>query len=336
MNFTDTLRPHLRKSGLVAAGFVLSLPLVGNAEPEVLTEADRIAVIEQLEAIQKRSDERVSGLYRRALSDYRIAIQSDTATMELYLKCIEKVQFIEQYKKPIEFREWKRRNKDKHNSVSFRMALRHQLSWLLLSIEAAQKDGDLSEMGARAISHLDQIFNNAANLQEHRQVLSQNALNSVFARAYSLNIKVEGWPDSALDIANIYDKVVLPSLRKPTRIGALRNAWTQRVRHEGQVFEKWNDDEVDTTRIGTKESLRSPDFDKFLAERRPTLQWMKEVDCYEVGDQKGSVVKMLSHIEKNITHKDAPEWISKLQELVDGEGGEGEIIAGEVEKAVTE
>ena len=160
----------------------------------------------------------------------------------------------------------------------------------------------------------------------------------MFARAYDLNIKVEGWPNSALDIANIYNKVVLPPLRTPSRLGALRNAWTQRVSHEGQVFEKWNDDDDDgeTKRIGTKESLRSPEFEKFLAERRPTLQWMKEVDCYEVGDQKGSVVKMLSHIEKNITHKDAPEWISKLQELVGAGGAAEEIPAGEVGAAVAE
>lgn len=279
-----------------------------------LSGSDRIALIEQLEKIQKQSDDRVSGLYRRAIQDYRAAIRSDDATMDLYLKCFEKVNFEDQQRKSQEFREWKRKNKDRLHSASMRMALRHQLSWLLLSIEAAQRDGDVSDLGARAITHLDQIFKNAEKLKEHRAILSKNVLSSVFARAYKLNIKVEEWPKSTLDIAQIYEKVVMPPLRHPERLSSLRAAWKHRILHEGLVHEKWGG--RNGTTIGKKDAMRSPEFELFLSETRPQLLWEMEMDCFRVGDEQASALRMLSHLEKYLTHKDAPEWIEEFQLLV--------------------
>ena len=118
-----------------------------------MTEADRIALLERLEIIKKQSDDRVGGLYQKAIRAYRSAIQSDDKTMDLYLDCLEKVRYDDEKRKTQEFREWKRKNKDRLNSSSMREALRHQLSWLLLSIEAARLEGDVSELGERAIKH---------------------------------------------------------------------------------------------------------------------------------------------------------------------------------------
>ncbi|MCP5536299.1 MAG: hypothetical protein H7A51_08715 [Akkermansiaceae bacterium] len=284
------------------------------AEPQPLSEADRIALEEQLKKIQQQSEDRVGGLFSRAIQDYRSAIQSDDATMDLYLKCYEKVRFTDEKRKASEFRDWKRKNKDRLNSSSMRMALRHQLAWLLLSIEAARRDGDISEMGKRAIDHLDQIMKHAEVLKEHRAILSQNALGSVFAQAYSLNIKVEDWPQSAMDIAQIYNKVVLPPLRKPDRIDSLRAAWQKRILHEGYVVEKWNVREGST--IGKKDAMQPPELEKFLSEKRPQLLWQMEMDCFKAGDQRASALRMLKHLETYLTHQDAPQWIEEFQALI--------------------
>lgn len=294
-----------------------------DAEPQALGEADRIAVEEQLEKIQQRSKDRVSGLYRRALQDYRQAIVSDDATMDLYLKCVEKVRFIDEKHKSQDFREWKRKSKEKLSSSSMRMALRHQLAWLLLSIEAAHKEGDLSAMGTRAITHLDQIIRNAKILKEHRNILSENALNSVFARAYILNIKVEDWPKSSMDIAQIYDKVVMPPLRSGTRVESLRAAWRKRIEHEGLIIEGWS--ERAGTTVGKKDAMKTAEFEKFLGETRPQLLWKMEVDCFKSGDEKVAALNLLKHLEDYITHKDAPEWIKNFQEMINpSEGTDGQ------------
>lgn len=297
--------------------FCAVLPQTSRGEAVGLSEADRIALIERLEIIKKQSDDRVSGLYRNAINAYRSAIASEDKTMDLYLDCLEKVRYDDGTRKSQEFREWKRNNKDKLNSSSMRMALRHQLSWLLLSIEAARMEGDVSELGDRAIKHLDQIFANAEKLKDHRSILSQNALGSVFAQAYKLNIKVEDWPRSALDIAQVYDKVVMPPLRQPGRVNSLRSAWNHRILHEGMVVEKWS--EREGKRVGKKDAMRPPELERFMAEKRPQLLWDMEIDCFEAGDERTSALRMLKHVETYLTHKDAPTWIEEFQELVQPE-----------------
>ena len=298
---------------MLVVPFVFS-PLSTHADAGLLSEADRIALTEQLEKIQQRSKDRVGGLYKRAIRDYRSAIKSDDATMALYMTCLEKVQFTDEKRKSQDFRDWKRRNKEKLSSSSMRMALRHQLAWLLLSIEAARREGDVSELGNRAISHLDQIFKNAEVLKDHRSILSQSALGSVFARAYQLNIKVDDWPSSTMDIGQIYDKVVMPPLRNTTRIESLRAAWKKRIQHEGLAVEKWS--VRNGKKIGKKDALRTPDFEKFLSETRPQLLWDMEVDCFEAGDEKVSAVRMLKHLETYISHKEAPTWIQDFQDII--------------------
>ena len=282
-----------------------------------MSDADRMALLERLEIIKKQSDDRVSGLYRNAINAYRNAIVSDDKTMDLYLDCLEKVKYDDEKKKTQEFREWKRKNKDKLNSSSMREALRHQLSWLLLSIEAARLEGDVSELGERAVKHLDQIFANAEKLKDHRAILSQNALGSVFAQAYKLNIKVKDWPRSALDISQVYDKVVMPPLRQPGRINSLRSAWNHRILHEGMIIEKWSVREGKT--IGKKDAMRPPELEKFITEKRPQLLWDMEIDCFEAGDERASALRMLKHVETYLTHKDAPAWIKEFQGLVQPE-----------------
>lgn len=320
MNSITSLCQNKYTHQLLAASLAVWMPLAVNADPQQLSEPDRIAVEEKLEKIQKQSEDRVGGLYARAVQDYRAAIQSDAATMEMYLKCVEKVEFIDQKKKASEFREWKRRNKDRLSSGSFRKALRHQLSWLLLSIEAAKRDGDLSEMGTRAIGHLNQIFQNAEELKPHRGVLRRNVLSSVFAQGYNLNIKVKDWPKSALDIGNIYDKVVLPPLRNVERVGELRANWVNRIKYEELVFKEWHEEE--TSRIGLKDALTSPEYEKFLSEARPTLLWEMEIECFEAGDEQAAALKMLSHLETYISHKSAPDWIKEMKEIIMPEGAE--------------
>jgi len=289
-----------------------------------LTESDRIALAEKLEKIQKRSNDRVEGLYRRALSDYRSAVESNDRTMQLYLKCVEQVRFKDEKKKGQDFREWKRKNKEKHQSESFRRALRHQLAWLLLSIEAAHKGEDhIQEMGKRALTHLDQILGNAEKLRGHQAELKRDALSSVFAQAYKLNIKVKDWPKSSMDIAQIFEKLVFPPLRESRNIRGLRSAWDKRIKYEEIVVKNWSGKGQGRSNgkkgkkiIGMKKAMLSPAYEKFMSNRRPDLLWQKEVDCFRIGDERGAALKMLAHVDKYIKHKNAPKWIEEFQKLL--------------------
>ncbi len=306
----------IRFSAVVAVTVVSSTQFI-CAEPLTLAEGERAKVMKRLDVIEGVSNDRISGLYKRALQDYRAAVNSDSDTMELYLKCIEKVNFEDKHRKSSDFREWKDRNKEELRSGSLRVALRHQLIWLMLSIEAASSDGNITDMADKAMAHIDNVFEHADQLTEHQNVLNKNATSSIFAQAYELDIKIKDWPKSSLDIANIYDKLVMPPLRSTSNIETLRKAWDKRIEHSGLKVEKWV--KKTSSRVGTKDGIRPPEVEKFLQETKPELLWAKEKDCFAIGDEQRAANNMLKILEGYVTHKKAPSWITEMRGLIAAE-----------------
>lgn len=292
---------------------LLSLPL--GAEPEKLSALDAQLLLEKITELREGSSERIGARYKTAHSAFRSAIQSDAATHDLYLKCIEKVQFEDEKKKASEFRDWKRRHKERTDSPEFRRALRHQLNWLLLTIQAASDDKKREESWKTALDHIDTIFKDAKDLEGSQHILRQNVLSTVFAEAYNIEgIKMEDWPTAPLQLDLVYDGLILPALRSRTTIGQLKQAWEKRILHEGTSLEVWS-----KPKKGLANNEPSAAMTKFLKERRPQLQWMMEMDLFFVGDQKAASLRMLKHIEAHEAHKRCPDWISEFQAAVKAE-----------------
>ena len=300
------------KSLLLLATATLGMGLL-KAQEKSLSEIDRELLLEKLNEIQETSNSAVKGRFGVAMAAFKEGMQSDTAAHDLYLKCIEKVRFEDEAKKANEFREWKRRHKDRTDSAGFRRALRHQLYWLSLTLEAAQNQDDIEKMGPRGISVLEAILKDATVLKGQERLLGGKALESVFATAYGVsNVDLRSWPSSPLDIATIYDAIVLPPLRTPEKLAELRQGWLKRIEHEGLILESWTDE-------GSAGKDRKPAFEKWLVNGRYDLTWAMEVDLFNNGDQRGAALRMLEHLKKNLNHQSAPKWIGQFTSLVKGE-----------------
>jgi hypothetical protein len=312
----------------------LSLALLSLALPplhaaDTLTEADREILIEKLKKIQDAADEKMDQRFRVAVSAYRAAMVSDEATMELYLKCVEKIQFDDEHKKSQEFREWKRKEDEKLGSAAFRRALRHQLRWLVLTLQVASKGNDITAFGSEASKLVDEVFDDVKRLGGQQGVMRENVSSTVFAQAYNLSdVTPKDWPMSPVNLVELYNKVILPPLRKPEKTEQLRSAWTRRIRQEVAAREDWSktdqgnkeeDKEENGGRIGTKEALRTPETEKFLSNVYPELLWQMEVDVFKAGDQRGASLRMLQHLEKYTTHPKTPEWAKQFHLLLDPE-----------------
>jgi len=284
-----------------------------RAQEKPLNETDRELLLEKLQEIQETSNTTVKGRFGVAMAAFQEGMQSDTAAHDLYLKCIEKVRFEDQAKKTNEFREWKRQHKDRADTPGFRRALRHQLYWLVLTLEAAQNKEDIPKMGSRGIAALEAILKDATVLKDQEEFLGSKALASVFATAYGVNnISLQSWPPSPLDIAAIYDVIVLPSLRNPEKLAELRQGWLKRIEHEGLLLESWTEE-------GSDGKDRKPAFEKWLVNGRYELTWAMEVDLFNNGDQRGAALRMLEHLKKHLSHQSAPKWIGQFTSLVKGE-----------------
>lgn len=310
------------KTPTAALLLALSMP---SANAQLLSDADREALIERLEMVGKEASSKVDARFRTALTAYRSAMSSPNATMDLYLKCEELLNFDEMQKRHGDFREWKKKNAEKFGDSAFREALRQQLRWLVLTLEAASEDPDREKLAMEASKMVDGIVSGADGFGEYRSILQQGVTSSIFARAYDIGgVKVENWPLSPLPIAAVYEDVILPPLRRSDRLSSLQAAWTKRIMQENSLVESWGKPPGENAKAGE----RSPDEEKFVTETLPALRWEAEMDLFKHGDEKGAALRMLDLINRNMAHKEAPKWIEELTATLQGTPEEGEETTG--------
>lgn len=289
-----------------------ALPL---AAQEALSHSDREALLERLEKIREEADSKVDARFRNAMASFKSAMASPNSALDLYLNCEEMVNFEEMKKKNVDFREWKRNNTEKLSDTGFRLALQQQLRWLVLTLEAASEEPDRDKLALDAAKVVEAIVAQAEELSAHRDIIQQGVTSSVFARAYDVNgLKVENWPLSPAPLAAVYEQVLLPPLRRADRIESLKAAWTKRMVNESALLDAWSGNPGEKKKAG----VRSPAYDKFVSETLPKLKWDAEADLFKAGDQRGAAIRMLKHIEENLSHESAPKWTEDFTALLQG------------------
>jgi hypothetical protein len=314
LNFA--MNPPMRISVVLVCA-ALSL---NSARAEILSDADRETLLENLEKLRESADSKVDARFRLALAAFREAIGSDDAAIQLYLNCMEKVNFEDQQKKSADFREWKRKEAEKLSDPGLRLALRHQLRWLVLTLQAASEKADRAKLAGDAQEIVDSIFRDPEKLKNQENLLNQSVTSSVFARAYEINsAKVDKWPLSPVQLDQVYEQILLPPYRTPSRLSELRAAWVKRIQQEGAKMEHWSGNDKnpkEEKRIGMASAMQSPAYEKFLADTQPKLQWEMEIDLFRNGDESGAAVRMLAHLEKYLAHPAARDWGKQFETLL--------------------
>lgn len=284
---------------------------LGHVHAQSLSEADREALLENLEKLRESADSKVDAKFRVALSAYSSAIGSDDAAITLYLNCMEKVNFENQNRKQADFRDWKRKEADRLSDPALRLALRHQLRWLTLTLRAASEQADREKLVPEAQEIVDAIFRDSEKIGSQEGLLNQPVTSSVFAQAYEINgVKLENWPLSPIQLDQVYEQILLPPYRTASRVSELRSAWTRRIQQESQKVEYWGENPA------PRGATQSPRVEKFFQETSPRLQWNMEMDLFRNGDESGSAMRMLAHLEKYIAHPSAREWSDQLRALL--------------------
>jgi hypothetical protein len=295
---------------------------------ETLSDADRETLLENLDKLKDGAEATRDGRFRLAIAAYRNAMTSDAAAIELFLNCTEKVNFTDEQMKAIDFREWKRKEDERLSAPGFSLALRHQLRWLVLTLQAASDGADRAQLASEAQNVVDAIFSDPEKLRGQERTLAQAVTSSVFARAYDIEaVKVDKWPLSPIELDQIYAEILLPPYQKPGSTNQLRAVWFKRIQQEGAKVEHMAEDrrrnggnnrneDREDKKIGMASALRPPEVERFIADTVPKLMWEMEMDLFTYGDQTGAAVRMLAHLEKHITHPSAREWGEELRKVL--------------------
>ena len=296
-----------------------------SAEESALSEADRQALLEKLKDLKEGAGTRAEQRAGSALSAFKAAIGSDDRAHELYLKCVEKVRFQDEKKSAQDFREWKRRHKEKEDGEGFRRVLRHQLNWLLLTVEANEMGEDgKGELSSRAITSLDAIIGDEALEAPQFKTLEQDVTQTVFALAYGISSDGK-WPVSPVKLEDVYKEHILPPLADKKDVAAFRSAWGKWIQQEANL------QEAKSKNPGKGE--RSAAYERFLVEKRPQMLWDLEKEVYEIGDEKGAALSMLKHLDTFAGHKNEVKWTQEFLEILEPQLGFG---ADEDEEATAE
>jgi hypothetical protein len=296
---------------------VVLLVLPGaRAVADPLGTGDREALLEKLEKLRKVGESEQRGRFGVARAAFRGAMGSDDAAVELYLNCIERVQFSEEQKKAQEFRDWKRAEKEKLADPALALALRHQLRWLSLTLDASEAGVDRAAVTAEARRAVDAVFLDAPRLRGQQALLRASVLDSVFAKCYAVrDLDLKEWPLSPVNLGEVYGTLILPPLRKPEKVSDLRNAWMSWIAQSVVAAEHWS-----AGRKPEGEAL-TPAVERFRADEYPEMMWAMEEDLFKAGDQQTAALRMISQLETHQKHRRASDWAKRFEVLLRG-GGE--------------
>jgi hypothetical protein len=311
------------------SAILLTLALAStNIHADPLTANERQELIAKLTTIKKDADERIDNRFRMAIQAYRKAMASNEAAIDLYLKCVEQVDFKDKLKSGSEFRDWKTSQDANLSDPSFKLALRHQLRWLILTLQASSKNPDKPALARESLEIIDSIFLDIKSVQSQSKLLKQNAISSVFAQAYELNNLKTQWPGAPLQLDAIFNSVIMPPLRNPNQTTALRTMWIKRIKLEETNALGWTDEsphknkkdhnQIQEEREQARDQ-RTINEEVFNNETRPKLLWEMETDLFKNGDESGAAKRMIEHIQKFITHKDVRNWTQQLSDFL-GDG----------------
>jgi hypothetical protein len=285
---------------------ILAITPLVNAQDsaETLTQADRDALLERLEKMESDSAAKTDARFSMAVSAFRTALSDEQGPVQLYLKCKEKIDFTNKEKKSQEFREWKRANENTLSKPAFNQALRYQLRWLLLSLQAASAKKDVFAFGPDASKLAAAVIMEGETLREQRAVLGESVFSTVFAQAYNIDtVSIQNWPNNPLDIDTLYEQVIFPPFREPGKTSQLRSAWDNRIQMQINYVSKWSKDPSTLKKFQT-----GPYLD---------LVWKMETDIFNAGDQRGAASRMFQHIERNISNPKAEAWAKQLKSFLE-------------------
>lgn len=298
------------------AVFFCAVALISAARAEPLSVSDRAVLLENLEKLRETSDSKINSRFRMAQAAYREAITSDEAVIDFYLKCTEKLNFTDQKKKPSEFREWKHAESDRLGDPAFKIALRCQLQWLILTLRAYPEKVTVESLAPDAQDIIDGMFSNADRLKTQAKTLNQPVTSTVFAKVFEITgPEKKKWPLCPMDLAQVYEQVIFTAYRTSSTLNQRRAAWIKRIKQEEIKFEIWQEPAKSEKRIGMA-SARSPEYQKFMEVVIPELQWDMEMDLFNSGDESGAAKRMIAHIENHLNHKSSPTWGEAFKKLL--------------------
>lgn len=336
-NFASfTMKPFANLYRIVIVAIaILAIPAPGKTAD--LTPEQVAAVQAQLKNLRDTLEGKASERNRSAWSVFMSASQDNRAAIELLEKCTKIVDFDREGRDDSDFRNWQTKQKDRYRDEQYMEGLRLQLRWLAITCKAAEAE--------QFDTVLPEVINYVESLTQLSEMPGNTALasvgGSIFVRAYEIERligKNQNWESVPYNIAGIYEKTILPYLRKesPDR---LMSAWDKRIaqqiklvafikaKQEAEVRggrdEKRKIQDQQRRQQQSRNVLKAHNEDDFLRDTLPQLKWDRLIDKYNFIDKASAAQEMLTFLSDNIANKKTIDWLTQFQGLIANSAASG-------------
>lgn len=290
---------------------------------------DQLASLKaRLESIKETLTNQLKARNISAAQAFLEASNSPATAVELYLKCINLVNYTQQGRPESDFRAWKDNQGDRLKNPAFLQSLQNQLRYLALSCQAAETE-DKAQIFNSLISYVDSL----SRLTEPPSgELTQSVAGSIFARAYHIENMLGGnqnWEPVPINIAGIYSKTILPYLRQNDP-GSLMGAWDRRIEQQARLVNMLeaakaselrglNRDE--SRRVRNQQSnqngaVKEHSKEEFEKKTLPLLHWGKLKDKFVYADALAGASEMLQFVEANLQTEIGEQLFSEFEALI--------------------
>lgn len=315
---------------LIAAGSLASFsPAQETPVPApALTDQQVSVILQQLKELEATIARQRGENLGAILQKLRTGASSDAAALALFAEC-EKIISVE--RKELTKEEERRREetmkreadrnketKDQKEEGDFGAAVKLQLQYLILSLEAHETP-EIKKMHPKLASYIQDLVANAEKLKGRagdylRDPLRQagggarggrggGGRGNPFVPAFQLEryLEMPNWSQVPVDFEQIWDKTVLPYYREKDKedLGA---QWDVRINAE-TAFRKG--------------SMSEPEFLLWQQNELPAIKWERAKDIYANSYKPvDGMADMLRLIKEAPGHPDAPQWVRELRDLV--------------------
>lgn len=328
--------------------------LVGteSAPAQELNDAERTAILTEIEKIAKTLDDSKSKNNVRVLGKLREAVASPSTALNFYLECVKAKEWDEKGKREGEWREWREGQNDFKDS-GYGKARQYQIRYLILTIQAGMlgenEDAARGKMLTELSGFLKGLVDNYEDVVNHADVLRESALGGVIAAHTRVDVTLEkpkNWTQSPLGVDGIYESTILPFYREQKNGASLRNAWESRIsqlstiigtpepvkistRANGGVLgsdrnDGGGDGPADRDKVRDERKDKQEEAEARLAEFKkdtlPNLEWDMERDTFVFGSNRAASARTLgTHVRSHLDHPSAKNWIEELKKLASGD-----------------
>lgn len=300
----------LRKRYLLALVFLIqaSVAFSQDAPP-----VDVKGYLLQLQQIQEKRSAAEKAENSKLLQAITSAASSNANAIAFYEEAVRATQFAGQNHESKEFHDWKQKEAANLKSQELQTALRLHLLYLAISLQRAEND-KLPALMPSLLNYVNQLSANYPLVWD-QPLMTTGIADGVFARWLNLGKtlgKLKDWETSPGNLDGIYEKTLLPQMRKDK---------------DPRIIQYW-DDKLNREKDKASKSRLAFNVDNFNLVQRPQLLWSRAEDMLAIGQKNRAMTEMFSIVKNYPDHASAPMWIARLEGLLTGKDN-GPVGAGD-------